>query len=142
MREAVRQAGEDYALPAACQGRASPVALDWLARACPDRKALPVATGAFRAVWCLGVLCTTSQRLAFLAELRRVLADGGDLGLLVFERHAARLPTRPRAMTSPPRPSSTGRCATRGSSSWTGFPTMSCRPRRARGASGPIACKL
>jgi hypothetical protein len=33
-RQAVRQLGDDHALPAACQGSASPAALDWLADAC------------------------------------------------------------------------------------------------------------
>ncbi|HEY0811922.1 MAG TPA: class I SAM-dependent methyltransferase [Pseudonocardia sp.] len=33
-RQAVRQLGEEHALPAACQGSASPAALDWLAHAC------------------------------------------------------------------------------------------------------------
>ena len=45
---------------------------------------LPFADGAFDAAWCLGVLCTTSDKAEALAELRRVLADGGRLGLLVF----------------------------------------------------------
>jgi len=153
-RQAIRQLGEDYALPAACQGSASPVALDWLANACAvttgtrlldvgggtggpaayaahrfgalpvlvdpmpgacraahelfglsavvgTGEALPIATGAFPAVWCLGVLCTTPRRPALLAELRRVLADEGDLGLLVFERHAARLDDTPEGNDFP-----------------------------------------
>jgi SAM-dependent methyltransferase len=45
---------------------------------------LPFAVGAFEAAWCLGVLCTTSDKAGALGELRRVLADGGRLGLLVF----------------------------------------------------------
>jgi SAM-dependent methyltransferase len=45
---------------------------------------LPFADGAFDAAWCLGVLCTTSDKAAALTELRRVLRDGGRLGLLVF----------------------------------------------------------
>jgi SAM-dependent methyltransferase len=45
---------------------------------------LPFADGAFEAAWCLGVLCTTSDKAGALGELRRVLADGGRLGLLVF----------------------------------------------------------
>jgi SAM-dependent methyltransferase len=45
---------------------------------------LPFADGSFDAAWCLGVLCTTSDKASALAELRRVLADGGRLGLLVF----------------------------------------------------------
>ncbi|SDC40921.1 Methyltransferase domain-containing protein [Geodermatophilus telluris] len=45
---------------------------------------LPFADAAFDAAWCLGVLCTTSDKAGALAELRRVLTDGGRLGLLVF----------------------------------------------------------
>lgn len=46
--------------------------------------ALPIATGSVDAVWCLGVLCTTTEKAAVLGELRRVLPRGGPLGLLVF----------------------------------------------------------
>jgi SAM-dependent methyltransferase len=45
---------------------------------------LPFADGSFDAAWCLGVLCTTSDKAGALAELRRVLRPGGRLGLLVF----------------------------------------------------------
>ncbi|MGY1774502.1 class I SAM-dependent methyltransferase [Geodermatophilus sp. SYSU D00804] len=45
---------------------------------------LPFRDAAFDAEWCLGVLCTTADKPGALAELRRVLADGGRLGLLVF----------------------------------------------------------
>jgi SAM-dependent methyltransferase len=45
---------------------------------------LPFPDASFDAGWCLGVLCTTSDKAGALAELRRVLADGGRLGLLVF----------------------------------------------------------
>jgi SAM-dependent methyltransferase len=47
-------------------------------------QALPFADRSFAAAWCLGVLCTTEDKAALLGELRRVLADGGRLGLLVF----------------------------------------------------------
>jgi SAM-dependent methyltransferase len=47
-------------------------------------QALPFADGSFDAAWCLGVLCTTEEKGALLGELRRVLVDGGRLGLLVF----------------------------------------------------------
>ncbi|PZA18838.1 class I SAM-dependent methyltransferase, partial [Modestobacter versicolor] len=47
-------------------------------------QALPFADDSFDVAWCLGVLCTTEEKAALLAELRRVLADGGRLGLLVF----------------------------------------------------------
>jgi SAM-dependent methyltransferase len=153
-RQAVRELGDEYAVPAACQGSASPVALDWLADACridagtrlldvgggtggpaayaarrfgarpivvdpmPGAcrtaralfglpvlvgagEALPIRTGTAQAVWCLGVLCTTPRRPALLRELRRVLADDGDLGLLVFERRAARLHDAPEGNDFP-----------------------------------------
>ncbi|SOE00537.1 class I SAM-dependent methyltransferase [Blastococcus haudaquaticus] len=45
---------------------------------------LPFADGSFDAAWCLGVLCTTSDKAGSLAELRRVLVPGARLGLLVF----------------------------------------------------------
>jgi SAM-dependent methyltransferase len=45
---------------------------------------LPFAGGLFSAAWCLGVLCTTAEKAEALGEVRRVLADGGRLGLLVF----------------------------------------------------------
>ena len=45
---------------------------------------LPFADGSFDVAWCLGVLCTTSDKAGALAELRRVLRPGGRLGLLVF----------------------------------------------------------
>jgi SAM-dependent methyltransferase len=45
---------------------------------------LPFADGSFDAAWCLGVLCTTSDKARLLAELRRVLLPGARLGLLVF----------------------------------------------------------
>ena len=47
-------------------------------------QALPFGDAAFDAAWCLGVLCTTSDKAGALAELRRVLRPGGRLGLLVF----------------------------------------------------------
>jgi SAM-dependent methyltransferase len=47
-------------------------------------QALPFADAAFDAAWCLGVLCTTTEKATVLRELRRVLADGAPLGLLVF----------------------------------------------------------
>jgi SAM-dependent methyltransferase len=49
-------------------------------------QALPLAGGSADAAWCLGVLCTTDEKAAALAELHRVLVPGGRLGLLVFAR--------------------------------------------------------
>ncbi len=46
--------------------------------------ALPFGSGSFDVVWSLGVLCTVPHQPQLLAELRRVLAPGGRLGLLVF----------------------------------------------------------
>lgn len=45
---------------------------------------LPLASGSVDAAWCLGVLCTTTEKAAVLGELRRVLPRGAPLGLLVF----------------------------------------------------------
>jgi SAM-dependent methyltransferase len=45
---------------------------------------LPFADSSFDAAWCLGVLCTTSDKASALAEIRRVLRTGSRLGLLVF----------------------------------------------------------
>ena len=51
-----------------------------------DAGALPLRSGAFDAVECLGVLCTVPvpDRPQVVRELRRVLRPGGGLGLLVF----------------------------------------------------------
>ncbi|SDU98083.1 Methyltransferase domain-containing protein [Microlunatus sagamiharensis] len=46
--------------------------------------ALPVAGASVGAGWCLGVLCTVADQPFFVSELRRVLADDGRLGLLVY----------------------------------------------------------
>jgi SAM-dependent methyltransferase len=153
-RQAIERLGNDHALPAACQGSASPAGLDWLAQACGVTEgtrlldvgggtggpaayavrqfgarpllvdpmpgacrsardlfglsavvgageALPVATGALDAAWCLGVLCTTPDRLPLLRELRRVLPAGGSLGLLVFVRQATQVPDAPEGNDFP-----------------------------------------
>jgi SAM-dependent methyltransferase len=68
MADAVAAAGRLFGLPAVVAAA----------------QALPFAGASFDAAWCLGVLCTLSDKAAALAELRRVLADGGRLGLLVF----------------------------------------------------------
>ena len=49
--------------------------------------ALPVADGTFDAVWSLGVLCTTPDQPALLAELGRAVRRGGRVGLLAFVAH-------------------------------------------------------
>jgi SAM-dependent methyltransferase len=62
---------------------------------------LPLADGAVDAAWCLGVLCTTSDKAGALLELRRVLADGGRLGLLVFVADAPLPPPLPEGNEFP-----------------------------------------
>jgi SAM-dependent methyltransferase len=62
---------------------------------------LPFADASFDAAWCLGVLCTTSDKLTALRELRRVLIDGGRLGLLVFVADAPLPPPLPEGNEFP-----------------------------------------
>ena len=45
---------------------------------------LPLKDESFDAAWALGVLCTMSDQLALLTELRRVVRPGRRIGLLVF----------------------------------------------------------
>jgi SAM-dependent methyltransferase len=65
---------------------------------------LPFPDGAFDAAWCLGVLCTTSDKAGALVELRRVLADGGRLGLLVFVADGPLPPPLPEGNEFPTEP--------------------------------------
>jgi len=46
--------------------------------------AVPVGDGRAASVWCLGVLCTTTDKLGLLCELRRIATPGGRLGLFVL----------------------------------------------------------
>lgn len=64
-------------------------------------QALPFADASFDAAWCLGVLCTTSDKAGALAELRRVLRPGGRLGLLVFVADAPLPPPLPEGNEFP-----------------------------------------
>jgi SAM-dependent methyltransferase len=64
-------------------------------------QALPFADGSFDAAWCLGVLCTTSDKAGALGELHRVLAAGGRLGLLVFVADAPLPPPLPEGNEFP-----------------------------------------
>jgi SAM-dependent methyltransferase len=64
-------------------------------------QALPFHDGAFDAAWCLGVLCTTTEKTELLHELRRVLRDQGRLGLLVLVRISAELPEPPEGNDFP-----------------------------------------
>jgi SAM-dependent methyltransferase len=62
---------------------------------------LPFADHSFDAAWCLGVLCTTSDKAGALAELRRVLRPGGRLGLLIFVADGALTPPLPEGNEFP-----------------------------------------
>lgn len=52
-----------------------------------EGSALPIADSSVDAAWSLGVLCTTSDQLTLLQELRRTVRAGGVIGLLVFVAH-------------------------------------------------------
>ncbi len=60
-----------------------------------DGAALPVGNGEYDAGWSLGVLCTVEDKAAQVAELRRVVAGGGAVGLLVFVRTVEELTDPP-----------------------------------------------
>ena len=60
-----------------------------------DGAALPVGSGEHDAGWSLGVLCTVEDKAAQVAELRRVVAGGGAVGLLVFVRTVEELTDPP-----------------------------------------------
>jgi len=62
---------------------------------------LPFADASFEAAWCLGVLCTTSDKAGALAELRRLLRPGGRLGLLVFVADGPLTPPLPEGNEFP-----------------------------------------
>ena len=64
-------------------------------------QALPFGDRSFDAAWCLGVLCTTSDKAGALGELRRVLVPGGRLGLLVFVADAPLPPPLPEGNEFP-----------------------------------------
>jgi ubiquinone/menaquinone biosynthesis C-methylase UbiE len=51
---------------------------------CADGSKLPMTSASYDAAWCLGVLCTTSEQVALLEELRRVVRPGGPIGVLAF----------------------------------------------------------
>ncbi|MHA3704429.1 methyltransferase domain-containing protein [Jatrophihabitans sp. YIM 134969] len=67
--------------------------------------ALPWRDGASPAAWSLGVLCTIprDQQATALAEMARVLAPGGRLGLLVFVAATDPLPFQPEGNAFPTR---------------------------------------
>ncbi len=61
---------------------------------------LPLRSGVFDVAWSLAVLCTVPDHAAMLAELRRVLTDGGRLGLLVYAADGP-LPRQPEGNNFP-----------------------------------------
>jgi SAM-dependent methyltransferase len=79
-------------MPAACRAAAGLFGLPAVAATAQH---LPFATGSFSTAWSLGVLCTISDQLAALTELRRVLQPGGRLGLIVYLQASAELPCIP-----------------------------------------------
>lgn len=68
-------------MPGACRAAVRLFGLDAVVGA---GERVPLATGSLDACWCLGVLCTVQDKAGLVRELRRVLAQGGPLGLLVF----------------------------------------------------------
>jgi SAM-dependent methyltransferase len=54
---------------------------------CGLGSALPMADLSVDAAWSLGVLCTTTDQVALMQELRRTVRVGGPIGLLVFVGH-------------------------------------------------------
>lgn len=68
-----------------------------------DGLALPVADAAFDAAWSLGVLCTIDDKRTYLDELRRSVAPGGAVGLLVYTRAVDDLPDQPEGNSFPSR---------------------------------------
>lgn len=62
---------------------------------------VPLATGSVDACWCIGVLCTLGDKAGVVRELRRVLAPGGPLGVLVFTADEPRPPGAPEGNLFP-----------------------------------------
>lgn len=54
---------------------------------CAAGDKLPIVDASFDAAWSLGVLCTMSDQLGLLTELRRIVRPPGRVGLLVFLAH-------------------------------------------------------
>ena len=98
--EAARGVRRVCAEPMAAAGRASR-RLFGLPSVVAVSQALPFGNAAFDAAWCLGVLCTTSDKAGAFTALRRVLRPGGRLGLLVFVADAPLPPPLPEGNEFP-----------------------------------------
>jgi SAM-dependent methyltransferase len=79
-------------MPGACRAAAQLFGLD---AAVGEGQRVPLASGSLDACWCLGVLCTVEDKAGLVRELRRVLAPGGPLGVLVFTADEPRPPGAP-----------------------------------------------
>ncbi|WP_422743287.1 class I SAM-dependent methyltransferase [Mycobacterium sp. WMMD1722] len=66
--------------------------------------ALPVPDESFDAAWALGVLCTTTDQLTVLTEMRRAVRASGPIGLLVFMAHDEEAADRLETNHFPTRP--------------------------------------
>ena len=64
-------------------------------------QALPFVDATFDSAWCLGVLCTTTDKSGVLDELRRVLTTQGRLGLLVLVQVSPELADAPEGNDFP-----------------------------------------
>ncbi|MGC4938212.1 class I SAM-dependent methyltransferase [Kribbella sp. DT2] len=68
-------------MPGACRSAAHLFGLPVVAA---DGLSVPLRTASIDAAWCLGVLCTVTDKRALLDELHRMVRPGGHLGLLVL----------------------------------------------------------
>ncbi|MCE0537095.1 class I SAM-dependent methyltransferase [Kineosporia rhizophila] len=62
---------------------------------------LPLADESADAVWCLGVLCTTSDKTGLVEEIARIMKPGAALGLLVFTSDQPQPPGAPEGNEFP-----------------------------------------
>lgn len=65
---------------------------------------LPFLADSFSTAWCLGVLCTTTEKADLLRDLHRVLRPQGRLGLLVLVQVTPELPVVPEGNSFPTEP--------------------------------------
>ncbi|MFA1545906.1 methyltransferase domain-containing protein [Actinomadura chokoriensis] len=79
-------------MPAACRAAARLFGLPVITA---DGTRIPLRAGSADAAWCLGVLDTVRDKAALLGEIRRVLAPGASLGLLVVVARGRRVRAAP-----------------------------------------------